>query len=180
MALPGGGIVSVPLASTSNPRQQGSSSSGLRATPKAPPPSNSSQIIDLGDSLNHQSNLSGSLSGLGLGGSARIQSPDSVHDSLPSGGGPRGGYGLGGTCSSSLGKPDLLTVNAGEPVTHFNLDQLLEIVQSFQLDTTLAGNEDMASHNLQLALANPPTESPIVKVTTSKRICVVPCLLVVL
>ncbi|XP_059098803.1 uncharacterized protein LOC131892947 isoform X2 [Tigriopus californicus] len=161
MALPGGGIVSVPLASTSNPRQQGSSSS--RATPKAPPPSTSSQIIDLGDSLNHQSNLSSSLSGLGSGSSARIQSPDSVHDNLPSSGAQRGGFGLDGTCSSSLGKPDLLTVNAGEPVTHFNLDQLLEIVQSFQLDTTLAGNEDMASHNLQLALANPPTDSPIVK-----------------
>lgn len=37
---------------------------------------------------------------------------------------------------------DLLTVTAGEPVTHFNLDQLLEIVQSFQLDTTLAGTDE--------------------------------------
>lgn len=46
-----------------------------------------------------------------------------------------------GVCSSpdpsqaSLG-PDVLSVSAGEPVTHFNLDQLLEIVQSFQLDTS--------------------------------------------
>ena len=30
------------------------------------------------------------------------------------------------------------SVTAGEPLTHFNLDQLLEIVQSFQLDTTHA------------------------------------------
>ena len=47
-----------------------------------------------------------------------------------------------GVCSSpdqasqaSIG-PDVLSVSAGEPVTHFNLDQLLEIVQSFQLDTS--------------------------------------------
>ena len=42
--------------------------------------------------------------------------------------------------SSSSGQTDVLTVAAGEPVTHFNLDQLLEIVQSFQLDTTMAGH----------------------------------------
>ena len=48
-----------------------------------------------------------------------------------------------GVCSSpdpsqaSIG-PDVLSVSAGEPVTHFNLDQLLEIVQSFQLDTSQA------------------------------------------
>ena len=35
--------------------------------------------------------------------------------------------------------PDVLSVTAGEPATHFNLDQLLSIVQSFQLDTTHAG-----------------------------------------
>ena len=52
-----------------------------------------------------------------------------------------------GVCSSpdpsqaSLG-PDVLSVSAGEPVTHFNLDQLLEIVQSFQLDTTQAENQE--------------------------------------
>ena len=48
-----------------------------------------------------------------------------------------------GVCSSpdpsqtnSLGGQDVLSVSAGEPVTHFNLDQLLEIVQSFPLDTS--------------------------------------------
>ena len=30
---------------------------------------------------------------------------------------------------------DVLGVTSGEPVTHFNLDQILGIVQSFQLDT---------------------------------------------
>ena len=40
---------------------------------------------------------------------------------------------------------------AGEPVTHFNLDQLLEIVQSFQLDATLAGNEEAPHLNLASA-----------------------------
>ena len=37
---------------------------------------------------------------------------------------------------------DVLSVTAGEPATHFNLDQLLSIVQSFQLDTTHAGTSD--------------------------------------
>ena len=32
----------------------------------------------------------------------------------------------------------------GEPVTHFNLDQLLEIVQSFQLDTSQASSQEAA------------------------------------
>ena len=52
-----------------------------------------------------------------------------------------------GVCSSpdqasqaSIG-PDVLSVSAGEPVTHFNLDQLLEIVQSFQLDTATQAQE---------------------------------------
>ena len=54
-----------------------------------------------------------------------------------------------GVCSSpdpsqaSIG-PDVLSVSAGEPVTHFNLDQLLEIVQSFQLDTSQAQDGDPA------------------------------------
>ena len=57
--------------------------------------------------------------------------------------------------SSRVGSPDpslghdVLSVTAGEPVTHFNLDQLLEIVQSFQLDTTHAhdsGQEKSQSH----------------------------------
>ena len=41
---------------------------------------------------------------------------------------------------ASLGQ-DVLSVTAGEPSTHFNLDQLLNIVQSFQLDTTHAAHE---------------------------------------
>ena len=44
---------------------------------------------------------------------------------------------------SNVTQADLLTVAAGEPVTHFNLDQLLEIVQSFQLDTTMASHDDL-------------------------------------
>ena len=44
------------------------------------------------------------------------------------------------TASTSLGQ-DVLSVTAGEPSTHFNLDQLLNIVQSFQLDTTHAAQE---------------------------------------
>ena len=43
------------------------------------------------------------------------------------------------TASTSLGQ-DVLSVTAGEPSTHFNLDQLLNIVQSFQLDTTHAAH----------------------------------------
>ena len=42
--------------------------------------------------------------------------------------------------STALGQ-DVLSVTAGEPSTHFNLDQLLNIVQSFQLDTTQAVQE---------------------------------------
>ena len=45
--------------------------------------------------------------------------------------------------ASTIG-PDVLSVSAGEPVTHFNLDQLLEIVQSFQLDTSQAQDGDPA------------------------------------
>lgn len=43
------------------------------------------------------------------------------------------------TASTALGQ-DVLSVTAGEPATHFNLDQLLNIVQSFQLDTTHAAH----------------------------------------
>ena len=63
-----------------------------------------------------------------------------------------------GVCSSpdpsqaSIG-PDVLSVSAGEPVTHFNLDQLLEIVQSFQLDTTQAQDEDPAQKKVLLEVA---------------------------
>ena len=45
------------------------------------------------------------------------------------------------TASTALGQ-DVLSVTAGEPATHFNLDQLLNIVQSFQLDTTHAAQEE--------------------------------------
>ncbi len=44
--------------------------------------------------------------------------------------------------AASAAASDVLTVPAGEPVTHFNLDQLLEIVQSFQLDTSMAAHDD--------------------------------------
>ena len=45
------------------------------------------------------------------------------------------------TATTALGQ-DVLSVTAGEPATHFNLDQLLNIVQSFQLDTTHAAQEE--------------------------------------
>ena len=47
--------------------------------------------------------------------------------------------------SSSPDPPLVVSLSSpgggGEPVTHFNLDQLLEIVQSFRLDTTHAQNK---------------------------------------
>ena len=49
---------------------------------------------------------------------------------------------------SQLGQ-DVLSVTAGEPATHINLDQLLSIVQSFQLDTTHAGQPE-ASNKVQV------------------------------
>ena len=42
-----------------------------------------------------------------------------------------------GDSVSNVGE-DVLSVQAGEAATHYNLDQLLSIVQSFQLDTTHA------------------------------------------
>ena len=137
MALPGGGIVSVPLETTS------ASGSGSR----------------LG-------------AGQAGGGAERVTSPSSSIDSsggqLGGGGGSGGGQLLqglpappppasasaSGDASSVGGASDLLGVQpppAGEPVTHFNLDQLLEIVQSFQLDATLAGNEEAPHLNLASA-----------------------------
>ena len=41
-------------------------------------------------------------------------------------------------CGDSVSGSDVLSVQAGEAATHYNLDQLLSIVQSFQLDTTHA------------------------------------------
>ena len=80
------------------------------------------------------------------------------------GGGTVGQYPYGSGVSSQLagannigngGQADVLTVAAGEPVTHFNLDQLLEIVQSFQLDTTMAGHiPDHGRTNIPQTLAS--------------------------
>ena len=97
MALPGGGIVSVPLECASI----ASSSSATGAM--------NNEDIRSGGSHHHY----------GSGGSSQR---------------------AGATSNGSGGQSDVLTVAAGEPVTHFNLDQLLEIVQSFQLDTTMAGH----------------------------------------
>lgn len=48
----------------------------------------------------------------------------------------------GGRVVVPLGSPEpphlVAFAPSGDPVTHFNLDQLLEIVQSFRLDTTHA------------------------------------------
>ena len=98
MALPGGGIVSVPLDCASI----ASSSSATGAMNNE----------DTRGSVNRYQ--------YGSGGSSQHV----------------GASNSGGTG----GQTDVLTVAAGEPVTHFNLDQLLEIVQSFQLDTTMAGH----------------------------------------
>ena len=49
--------------------------------------------------------------------------------------------------AGSLSGNDVLSVTAGEPSTHFNLDQLLNIVQSFQLDTTHAHTGDNKGDN---------------------------------
>ena len=110
MALPGGGIVSVPLtpavtsgdaASLTSPTSGGGGGGVIAAA---------------GD-------------GGGGGGSADVLSQHSGQHPP----------------SLASNKDGVLTVNAGEPVTHFNLDQLLEIVQSFQLDTTLAGHDAVAA-----------------------------------
>ena len=55
--------------------------------------------------------------------------------------------GAGAGEGSQIGGQDVLSVTAGEPTTHFNLDQLLNIVQSFQLDTTHAGQENTDTNN---------------------------------
>ena len=94
------------------------------------------------------------------GGAERVTSPSSSIDSsggqllqgLPA---PPPPASASGDASSVGGASDLLQTaappHAGEPVTHFNLDQLLEIVQSFQLDATLAGNEEAPHLNLASA-----------------------------
>lgn len=80
--------------------------------------------------------------------------PGSVSMSLPGGGlvtMPVDTLGSPDTLTSDTGTvipgaggahaQDVLSVTAGEPATHFNLDQLLSIVQSFQLDTSEAGRD---------------------------------------
>ena len=107
MALPGGGIVSVPLASA--------------------------EASSIGSNSNR------ALSPAGVVAPSSSSAPPGA--SAPS---PRAASAAAAAAaaSSAAQSGDVLTVNAGEPVTHFNLDQLLEIVQSFQLDTTMAGHEE--------------------------------------
>ena len=100
MALPGGGIVSVPLECAS----VASSSSAA------------------GGTMNNE-DTKGNMPHYQQYGSAGPSQQTAGASNNPQG-----------------GQSDVLTVAAGEPVTHFNLDQLLEIVQSFQLDTTMAGH----------------------------------------
>ena len=59
------------------------------------------------------------------------------------------------TATTALGQ-DVLSVTAGEPATHFNLDQLLNIVQSFQLDTTHAHTGDPCTSrtNVKVCVTN--------------------------
>ena len=101
MALPGGGIVSVPLDRAS---------SGAGSVKRG----------GTDDDLSPTRQLQPASSG-GIPGPPASSATGSV---------------------GSVTQADLLTVAAGEPVTHFNLDQLLEIVQSFQLDTTMAGHDE--------------------------------------
>merc|ERR1712223_2292507 len=101
MALPGGGIVSVPLECAS----VASSSSAA------------------GGTMNNEE-TKGNMPHYQQYGSAGPSQQTAGASNNPQG-----------------GQSDVLTVAAGEPVTHFNLDQLLEIVQSFQLDTTMATHD---------------------------------------
>ena len=122
MALPGGGIVSVPLERAS---------SGAGSSAKA----RSAEDPDLSPTRGH---LVPPLQPT----SASCLPPSSTSAAAS---GP-------GSVGSGSNQADLLTVAAGEPVTHFNLDQLLEIVQSFQLDTTMAGHEETLKTARDLAL----------------------------
>ena len=88
------------------------------------------------------------------GGANRASSPDSAPGSLQAQQAQSQPQPQAGSLLPQTGE-EVLTVSAGEPVTHFNLDQLLEIVQSFQLDTTLAGNDDPSvQQQIQMVLAN--------------------------
>ena len=108
MALPGGGIVSVPLETATGSRGSGSvkQGPGSEHDDLSPPP-----------------------------GRQLMQPMQPTVASASAASSSHGGSG------AMVTQADLLTVAAGEPVTHFNLDQLLEIVQSFQLDTTMATHD---------------------------------------
>ena len=122
MALPGGGIVSVPLERAS---------SGAGSSAKA----RSAEDPDMSPTRGHLVPPLQPTSASCL--------PPSNTSAVASG---------PGSVGSGSNQADLLTVAAGEPVTHFNLDQLLEIVQSFQLDTTMAGHEETLKTARDLAL----------------------------
>ena len=110
MALPGGGIVSVPLETATGSRGSGSvkgQGPGSEHDDLSPPPGR--QLIQPMQPTVAADRASAASSSHGSG--------------------------------AMVTQADLLTVAAGEPVTHFNLDQLLEIVQSFQLDTTMATHD---------------------------------------
>ena len=126
MALPGGGIVSVPLEPRMNSPNSSIDSSNAAAA--------------------SASTAGGGGGGSGLGGHQLI-SAVSVPPPPP----PPPSVAAQGQGGTGGQQGDLLTVSAGEPVTHFNLDQLLEIVQSFQLDTSLAGHEGVAPVDVNLA-----------------------------
>ena len=114
MALPGGGIVSVPLERASS----GAGSTKAREDDLSP----TRQLVQPLQPTS--TNMSGGSNSGGGPGSIPVATSSAT-----------GSIG-------SVTQADLLTVAAGEPVTHFNLDQLLEIVQSFQLDTTMAGHDE--------------------------------------
>ena len=109
MALPGGGIVSVPLESGSSHGSGSVKRGGSDHDDLSPPPGR--QLVQ------------------------------PMQPTVAGGSGSTTASSHGG--STMVSQADLLTVAAGEPVTHFNLDQLLEIVQSFQLDTTMASHEEI-------------------------------------
>ena len=137
MALPGGGIVSVPLERAS---------SGAGSSAKA----RSAEDPDL--SPTRGGHLMPPLQ----------PTAASNPSTTPAASGP-------GSVGSGSNQADLLTVAAGEPVTHFNLDQLLEIVQSFQLDTTMAGHEETLKTARDLALCADLVSSWFSQISEAKK-----------
>ncbi len=147
MALPGGGIVSVPVE-TSSAASAGSKDGGNGSRGLASP--------DLSDSGLAQPLQPIAAPGGSSSAIAEPRVPSAASGaSLPSAG-------------AGVTRADLLTVAAGEPVTHFNLDQLLEIVQSFQLDTTMAGHDEAAlqAAHRDLALVR---QMPLSVVSTCRK-----------